>query len=104
MNYQDIHNNDLFRSAFRAIARHALPHMAEDAYHSDLLYDAGRACELEPGHRFYLLVRALGTNVFAYSDDAIAHCNPKISDGRAVLKIVRGRYETFDVSVIHTVP
>ena len=104
MNYRDIHNDDAFRSAFNAIARHALPYMDVDAYHSDLLFDAGRACELAIGARFYLLVRKLGTNVFAYGDDAISHCDPRLSDGQAVLRIVRGPYNSFRVSVIHVRP
>jgi hypothetical protein len=93
-----------FRNAFNAIARHALPHMAPDAYHSDLLYDAAYAAEMPVGGRFYLLVRFLGTNMFQYGDDAAAHCRPHMSDGRAVLRVVRGRYDCFTVHVTYTRP
>jgi hypothetical protein len=101
MNYTTINADNAFRSAFNAITRHALPFMAEDAYHSDILYDAARASELAEGERFYLLVRKLGTNVFAYGDDAIRHCDPRLSDGQAVLRIMRRRFDSYDVAVIH---
>jgi len=95
--------DDAFRNAFAAIARRALPYMAEDAYHMDLLYDAEYAGRLNPGDRFYLLVRKLGTNVSGYPDDAVAHCNPTISYGQAVLRIVRGSFNTFTVTVHYDV-
>lgn len=93
--------NDAFRKAFQQIAQAALPHMASDAYLTDLLYDAAYAARLALGERFYLLVRSLGTNLFEYGDDAIAHCDPRLSDGRAVLRVKRGPFDRFDVTVVH---
>jgi hypothetical protein len=92
-------DNDAFRAAFSVITRHALPFMAPDAYFSDLLYDAAQAADLAIGARFYLLVRRLGTNVYAYPEDAISYLAQ--TDGVAVLRVVRGRYETFHVTVVH---
>jgi hypothetical protein len=103
MNHTAINADDAFRHAFTLIARHAIPYMASDSYLSDLLYDAARASELATGERFYLLVRALGTNVFAYGDDAVRHCDPRLSDGRAVLKVVRTRFG-FDVTPFYVLP
>ena len=96
-----INDNDAFRKAFTSISTKALPYMAPDAYFSDLLYDAAQAARLAEDGRFYLLVRYLGTNAFAYGDDAIEHCNPDLSDGRAVLRVKRTRFDTFKVDVIH---
>jgi hypothetical protein len=93
--------DNAYRNAFAAICRRALPYMAEDAYHMDLLYDAEHATRLNPGDRFYLLVRRLGTNAYGYGDDAVKHCDPSLSDGQAVLKIIRGSYDTFTVTVIY---
>jgi hypothetical protein len=93
--------DDAYRRAFASICRHALPYMAEDAYHSDLLYDAEHATRLNPGDRFYLLVRKLGTNVYAFGDDAVKHCDPALSDGQAVLKIIRGSHDTFNVTLLY---
>lgn len=100
---KDLNSNDAFRRAFTSITTKALPFMAADAYFSDdLLYDAARAASLAEGERFYILVRALGTNAYAYGDDAIDHCTPTLSDGRAVLRVKRGRFDKFTVDVIHT--
>jgi hypothetical protein len=92
-------DNNAFRSAFGTIARHALPFMAPDAYFTDLLHDAAQAATLKEGERFYLLVRRLGTNTYGYPDDAIEYL-PK-TDGVAVLRILRGSYDTFHVKVVH---
>jgi hypothetical protein len=92
-------DNNAFRSAFGTIARHALPFMAPDAYFTDLLHDAAQAASLKEGARFYLLVRRLGTNTYGYPDDAIEYL-PK-TDGVAVLRILRGSYDTFNVKVVH---
>lgn len=99
-----INKNDAFRRAFNLLCQHALPHMAEDAYFSDLLYDAATAAGLAEGERVYILVRALGTNCYRYRDDAIAHCDPRMSDGRAVLRVVRRRFDNFDVETVHVLP
>lgn len=93
--------DNAYRRAFASICRRALPYMAEDAYHMDLLYDAEHATRLNPGDRFYLLVRKLGTNVYAFGDDAVKHCDPALSDGQAVLKIIRGSYDTFNVTLLY---
>jgi hypothetical protein len=94
--------NDAFRAAFGTIARHALPFMAPDAYFTDLLHDAAQAAALAEEGRFYILVRRLGTHVYAYPDDAIDYL-PK-TDGVAVLRVIRKRYNTFDVTVVHVDP
>lgn len=94
-------DNDGYRRAFTSIARHALPFMSEDSYFSDLLYDAAFASRLPVGGRYYLLVREVGTNYFDDAYEAMQHCGDR-SDGRAVLRIMRGTYDTFAVSVIYT--
>lgn len=95
--------NDAFRTAFNVISRAALPFMSEDAYFSDLLHDAAWAASLAEGARMYLLVRKLGTNLFTYCDDAVEHCNPSVSDGQAVLRIKRHRFNRFTAEVMHAV-
>lgn len=95
-----IHGNNLFRNAFAAIACKALPFMAPDAYHSDLLMDAEMASRLATGERMYLLVRRLGTFAYGYPDDAVEHL--RRTDGVAVVRIKREKYDTFKVEVIHT--
>jgi len=92
-------DNDAFRSAFGTIARHALPFMAPDAYSTDLLHDAAQAAALNEGERFYILVRRLGTHVYGYPDDAIDYLSK--TDGVAVLRVIRNRYDTFSVTVVH---
>lgn len=94
--------NDAFRRAFGAISRHALPFMAPNAYFTDLLHDAAQAATLNDGDRFYLLVRRLGTHVYGYPDDAIDYL-PK-TDGVAVLRVIRKRYNNFDVTAVHVDP
>ena len=91
--------DNAFRNAFAAICRRALPYMAADAYHMDLLYDAESAARMNPGDRIYLLVRTLGTFIYVYSDDAVAQI-PK-TDGQAVLRVVRGSYDTFTVTIVY---
>jgi hypothetical protein len=94
--------NDAFRRAFGTIAHHALPFMAPDAYFTDLLHDAAQATTLAEEGRFYILVRRLGTHVYGYPDDAIDYL-PK-TDGVAVLRVIRKRYNNFDVTVVHVDP
>jgi hypothetical protein len=91
--------NNAFRSAFGSISRAALPFMADDAYFTDLLHDAAQAVALEEEGRFYLLVRRLGTNAYAYPDDAQDYL--LTTDGVAVLRVRRGKYDTFHTDVIH---
>ena len=95
-------DNNAFRSAFGAIARHALPFMAPDTYFTDLLHDAAQAATLAEGARFYVLVRRLGTNAYPYPDDAIEYLSE--TDGVAVLRVLRGRFDTFDVTIVHVDP
>lgn len=92
-------HDDAFRHAFASISRKALPFMADDAYHTDLLHDAARAASLAEGERIYILVRALGTNVYAYPDDALEYL-PK-TDGRAILRVMRGAYDSFTTTLLH---
>ena len=92
-------HDDAFRHAFSSIAFKALPFMAPGAYHIDLVYDAARAASLAEGERMYILVRALGTNVYAYPDDALEYL-PK-TDGRAILRVVRGKYDSFTTTLLH---
>lgn len=91
--------DDAFRNAFRNIARKALPYMDSDAYHTDLLHDAEQATRLQVEGRFYLLVRSLGTNIYAYPDDAVAQI--PTTDGQAVLRVMRHAYNTFTVKVVY---
>jgi len=91
--------DDAFRNAFRNIARKALPYMDTDAYHTDLLHDAENATRLAVDARFYILVRSLGTNIYAYGDDAIAQI--PTTDGQAVLRVTRGAYDSFWVTEIY---
>jgi hypothetical protein len=93
--------NDAFRKAFAAISRCALPFMTPYAYLADLLYDAATAADLEEdGGRFYILVREVGTNCYTHLDEAIEYL-PK-TDGQAVLRVQRGRFDSFDVKLIYT--
>jgi len=92
-------HDDAFRHAFSSISRKAMPFMADDAYHIDLVHDAARAAQLRTGERIYILVRSLGTNVYAYPDDALEYL-PK-TDGRAVLRVMRGAYDSFTTTVLH---
>jgi len=92
-------HDDAFRHAFASISRKALPFMAPDAYHTDLLHDAAHAATLAHGERIYILVRSLGTNVYAYPDDALDHMLK--TDGRAVLRVMRGAYDSFTTTVLH---
>jgi len=94
-----IQTDNAFRNAFAAICRRALPYMAADAYHMDLLYDAESAARMNPGDRIYLLVRTLGTFVYMYGDDAVAQI-PK-TDGQAVLRVVRGSFDSFTVTIVY---
>ena len=92
-------HDDAFRHAFSSISRKALPFMSDDAYCIDLVHDAARAAQLKTGERIYILVRALGTNVYAYPDDALEYL-PK-TDGRAILRVARGAYDSFTTTVLH---
>ena len=89
-----------YASAFNTIAHKAIPLMAQDAYFCDLNYDVARLLSLEPGERFFLLIRKHGTSIFASAKDAIDHCNPKICDGVAVLCVERLKYD-FRATVLH---
>lgn len=91
--------DDAFRHAFSSISRKALPFMSDDAYCIDLVHDAAQAAQLKTGERLYILVRSLGTNVYAYPDDAMEYL-PK-TDGRAVLRVMRGAYDSFTTVVLH---
>lgn len=96
----NINESDLFRKAFTAISKAAIPHMDDDAYFSDLLYDAAQAAQLAEGERFYLLVRNLGTNVYAYPDDAVD--SAKTNGGRVVLRVMRKKFDSFEVTLCCT--
>ena len=96
---QTLMNDDVFRNAFQAIARKAVPFMEHDAYFSDLLHDAASSAKLQEDERLYIMVRSLGTFVFKYGDDAIEKCDEY--NGLAVLRVIRGKYDTFDVKVIY---
>ena len=90
-----------FRNAFQTISRKAIPFMEPDAYFTDLLHDAASASALDTGERLYILVRPLGTFTFKYGDDAIEKFDEY--NATAVLRVIRGNYESFDVKVIHNV-
>ena len=88
-----------FRTAFAAICKAALPHMAANAYHGDLLYDAATAAALDTEGRVYILVREVGTFTYAHVDDAINHLYK--TDGVAVLKVKRGFFDSFRVQEVY---
>ena len=92
-------HDDAFRNAFQSISRAAIPFMEAGAYFTDLLHDAAQASALEPEQRVYVLVRAHGTHTYAYPDDAVAHIDR--NQGRAVLRVVRGKYDSFNVTVVY---
>lgn len=96
----DIHHDDEFRSAFARLMQRALPYFDERAYHSDLLYDAARAGRMEPGGRFYLLVRSAGTNVYEHLDDAIYWSTQ--TDGRAVFRVRKHSFGHCEVDLLYT--
>lgn len=96
---QQIMYDDAFRNAFASIARKALPYMDSDAYHTDLMHDAATAATLKQGERLYLLVRTVGTNAYAYPDDAQEYL-PK-TNGRAVLRVMRRAYDSFTTTVVY---
>ena len=93
--------NDAFRTAFSQIARVALPFMADNAYFSDLLYDAANAARMPTDGTMYLLVRHAGTNIYSDPLDAARECQT-CYDGRAVLRIKRGRYNACFVETVYT--
>jgi hypothetical protein len=94
--------DDAFRNAFKAIARMAIPYMDNEyAYYTDLLHDAAQCARLAEGDRLYLLVRSVGTNTYAYGDDAVEYL--PTTDGQAVLRIMRGPFDSFTVKVIYDV-
>ena len=92
-------HDDAFRHAFSSISRQAIPLMDADAYHIDLVHDAAQAAQLEVGGRIYILVRPIGTHVYAYPDDAYEQI-PR-TQGRAVLRVKRGNYDSFTTTVVH---
>ena len=106
----DIRNID-FRAAFTAVSLAALPYFRSGAYHSDLLWDARTLAQMAVDDVLFLVVRGYGTNAFIPSSntplavtdmmrEAIDHCDPRLSDGRAVLRVVRVRDWDWMISVI----
>ena len=106
----DIRNID-FRAAFTAVSLAALPYFRSGAFHSDLLWDARTLVQMADGDVLFLVVRGYGTNAFIPSSntplavtdkmsEAIDHCDPRLSDGRAVLRVVRVRDWDWMISVI----
>ena len=91
--------DNAFRTAFAAICKVALPHMVPNAYHGDLLYDAATVAGLDTDGRVFILVREVGTFTYAHVDDAIAHLYK--TDGVAVLKVTRGRFDSFKVQEVY---
>ena len=96
---QMIVRDDAFRNAFQSISRAAIPFMDAGAYFTDLMHDAATASALEPEQRIYILVRDVGTYVYAYPDEAVSNVDK--SQGRAVLRVVRGKYDSFNVTVVY---
>jgi hypothetical protein len=94
-----LNKDQAFRTAFAAICKAALPHMADNAYHGDLLYDAATAAALEIEDRVFILVREVGTFTYAHVDDAINHLYK--TDGVAVLKVTRGLFDSFRVREVY---
>lgn len=93
---------DSFRAALNRLARVALPMMSVgDIYLSDLTYDAATMCSLDVGESYFLLVRDVGTNSTESVGSAVQMCDEYGMGGRAVLRITRGRYDTFQIDVAH---
>jgi hypothetical protein len=97
-------NTDAFRNAFLAISRAAVPHLnVPIAYMGDLVHDAQYAVTVPEGETYYILVREVGTNTFLDAYDAMQRCDSKhYGDGRAVLRVQRGRFDTFTAKLIYT--
>ena len=105
----DIRNLD-FRNAFNTLSRAAQPFFREDAYHSDLLWDARTLAQMDVGAVVFLLVRGYGTLTFVplsnrpihvadKLSEAIDHCDPRLCDGRAVLRVARASESDWNISV-----
>ena len=108
--------NDVFRFAFDAIARKALPFMDLDyAYHTDLLWDANNAVLMENGARAFLVVRSMGTTwvhpktqtMFDLDDaeveaDEMSKSCVLTKFPSVVLRIDREGLHDFRVQVLHT--
>jgi hypothetical protein len=96
--------DDAFRNAFVAISRAAVPHLnVPIAYMGDLVHDASYATNVPEGATYYILVREVGTNTYDDAYDAMQRCESKhYGDGRAVVRVQRGRFDTFTAKVIYT--
>jgi hypothetical protein len=96
--------DDAFRNAFVAISRAAIPHLnVPQAYMGDLIHDARYAITLPENEPYYILVREVGTNTYHDAYDAMKRCECRLyPDGRAVLRVTRGRFDTFTAKVIYT--
>jgi hypothetical protein len=103
-NSEAIIYDDAFRNAFVAISRAAIPHLnVPQAYMGDLIHDAHYAITLPENEPYYILVREVGTNTYLDAYDAMQRCESKhYGDGRAVLRVQRGRFDTFTAKVIYT--
>lgn len=92
--------NDTFRAAFEVLMRAVRPLLEEDAYHTDILWDANWAAHLREGAYCHIMVRDLGTSMFSDRDDAVAHA--EVWGGRAVITVTRGKYNTFTCETVWT--
>lgn len=96
-------NNDYFRMAFQDIARAALPHLKLDqAYHTDLLWDAHNMAEMAEGAEAYIIVRDCGTAWYANvrtMAECIAQDKTIMENCNAMLRVTRLSYR-FNVEVL----
>ena len=102
--------NDAFRKALNAIGHEALPFMdSQYAYISDLAWDAYTCADMEEGDTLFIVVRECGTSLFTPPtnepdrvqrelEECIEHVDV-CSDRKAVLRVVRERFDRFTVKV-----
>jgi len=104
--------NDAFRNAFDKLAKVAIPFFDHKyMYYSDLLWDAGAMARLDVDDVMFIILRDVGTNVvhpISFCDEAVqrslGRCTQRVdmnSGYRAVLKVYRHQYDSFDVTVVY---
>jgi hypothetical protein len=85
--------NITYTNAFNTIARACIPHMDQKyAFFSDFLYDAERVARSPAGTVTYIVVRDCGTQTYADLADALGECDTH--EGRVLIKVTRGKYES----------
>ena len=105
-NYEiDIANDQEFKKLFNRY----VPLVAKYCknFLSDTLYDVVIMKDMDYMDTAFFLIRKDGTSQFSSVEEAIDHCDPKLTDGLAVIKVYRsinGQYiicPVYDVSIGH---